>query len=69
MKNFKHKLASDSQESWSFHGNQGYRPSIAYPYFVGFGLKKAKCGYGEKFKNVEDFYAHYLYKAIWEVAK
>lgn len=66
MNKFKHELANDVSEEWKFYGREGWRPSMAYPLFVGFGLRKAKCGCGRVFKNVEDFYAHYLYKAIWE---
>jgi hypothetical protein len=65
MSTYKHTLANDTQEGWKMHGYEGWRPAMAYPYFVGFGLKKAKCGCGRVFKNVEDFYAHYLYQAIW----
>ncbi len=67
MSDYKHELANDVSEHWAAHGFEGWRPSMAYPYFVGFGLKKAKCGCGRVFKNVTDFYAHYLYMAIWEL--
>lgn len=67
MGNYKHELPSDISGSWEAHGYQGWRPSIAMPYFVGFGLRKARCGCGRVFKNIEDFEAHYLYQAIWKL--
>ena len=67
MSKFKHELANDVSEGWEAHGYRGWRPSMAYPLFVGFGLKKAKCGCGRVFKKVEDFYAHYLYQAVWNL--
>lgn len=66
MSEFKHELSNDTSEGWEMHGHSGWRPTIAYPYFVGFALRKAKCGCGRVFKDVDDFYAHYLFKAIWE---
>ena len=65
MCKFKHELAEDVSEEWQMQGYKGWRPTMAMPFFVGFGLKKAKCGCGRVFKDVDDFYAHYLYKAIW----
>lgn len=67
MSEFKHELSNDVSEGWEANGYKGWRPSMAYPLFVGFGLKKAKCGCGRVFKNLDDFYAHYLYQAIWKL--
>lgn len=66
MKTFKHELSNEISGSWSFHGYEGWRPAIAMPYFIGFGLKKARCKCGRKFKNQEEFEAHYLYMAVWK---
>lgn len=60
-----HQLADDVQEGFKTHGGEGWRPALAYPFFVGFGLRKAKCGCGRTFKLEQDYYAHYLYHAIW----
>lgn len=63
---YKHDLPNDVQEEWKkglYVG--GWRPTIAYPYFIGFG--RVRCGCGRKFRNIEDFEAHYLYKAIWKL--
>lgn len=68
MTDFKHTFADDVTEG--FHdpisGKEIWRPSLAYPFFVGFGLKKPKCGCGRIFKNLEDYHAHYIYKAVWK---
>lgn len=63
---YKHTFNDEISESFEANGVRGWRPSIAYPYFVGWGLKKAKCDCGRVFKNIEDFRAHYVYKAVWE---
>jgi hypothetical protein len=65
-KQYQHKLSIENEGGWEFHGHQGWRPIMAHPLYVGFGLKKAKCGCGRVFKNVDDFYAHYLYMAVWK---
>jgi hypothetical protein len=66
MTKYKHTFADDVQSSFELDGKRGWRPAMAYPFFVGFGLKKSKCGCGRVFKSQEDFEAHYLYKAVWE---
>ena len=33
--------------------------AIPYPYFVGWGLRKAKCECGKKFKNIDLYNQHY----------
>lgn len=67
-KDFKHTFADDVQGSFidPQTGREIYRPVVAHPYYVGFGLRKAKCDCGRIFKNREDFEAHYIYKAVWE---
>lgn len=67
MSKYKHELANDVSESWQAHGFEGWRPSMAYPFFVGFGLRKAKCGCGRKFNSLDDFQAHYFYQAVWKL--
>lgn len=66
MSKYIHELPNDVMEGWEKGDSSGWRPSIAMPYFVGFGLKKSKCGCGRVFKSQEDFEAHYLYMAIWK---
>lgn len=39
-------------------------PPIYCPYYFGWRLKKCKCICGKKFKNEEDYRAHYAYKHI-----
>lgn len=65
-KDYKHELPNDVSEEWKFNNHGGWRPTLAWPYFVGFGLRKARCGCGRKFKTIDDYYAHYLYMAIWK---
>lgn len=66
MSKFKHTFDDSTQESFEANGVSGWRPAIAMPYFVGFGLKKSKCRCGRVFKTEEDFKAHYIYRAVWE---
>jgi hypothetical protein len=63
---FKHTFAEDVQESFETNGVGGWRPAIAYPLFVGIGMRKPKCGCGRVFKNREDYDAHYIYMAVWK---
>ncbi|MDE2096474.1 MAG: hypothetical protein KGL39_04450 [Patescibacteria group bacterium] len=39
-------------------------PSIPYPLFVGFRLRKAVCECGRKFKSQEAYEGHYALKHI-----
>jgi hypothetical protein len=66
MTKFRHTFADDVQESFKANGAGGWRPAIAYPFFVGYGLRKAKCGCGRTFKKLEDYEAHYVYMAVWQ---
>lgn len=66
MTEFQHTFDDNVQEGVHLQGVQVWRPSIAHPLYVGLGLRKAQCGCGRKFKNKEDFDAHYIYMAVWE---
>lgn len=68
MSDFKHTFADDIQEGVHLEGisHQVWRPSVAEPFYVGFGLRKAKCGCGQIFKSRQAFIEHYIYWAVWQ---
>lgn len=68
MTDFKHTFSYENSESFKdpVSGKEIWRPAMSMPLFVGFGLKKAQCGCGRTFKDIEDYNAHYIYKAVWE---
>lgn len=66
MSNFIHTLDNENQEGVYLQGVQVWRPAVAMPYFVGWGLKKAECGCGRIFKDEQAFKEHYIYQAVWE---
>lgn len=66
MSQFKHTLSDEVQEGVTLQGREIWRPAVAEPMWVGFGLKTAQCGCGEKFKSRQAFKEHYIYQAVWE---
>lgn len=63
---YQHKFDSNISEGVHLHGVQVWRPSVAEPMWVGFGLRKAKCECGRVFKDRETYRNHFIYEAVWE---
>lgn len=60
---YKHKFSKEVSEGvrlFSFD-REVWRPAIASPMFVGWGLKKAKCGCGKVFKDLQSYLEHLVY--------
>ena len=64
---YSHNLVKDISKSWLAGRSNKWTPKIPTPLFYGVGLSRAKCGCGKKFKTHEDYYSHYLYRAIWRL--
>lgn len=63
---FQHTFAEGVQEGVHLQGVQVWRPSVPHPLYVGFGLRKAQCGCGQKFKSKQAYDEHYIYYAVWQ---
>lgn len=45
---------------------KGYRPAAPEPLASGILFKKYKCACGRTFRSLEDYKAHYIYRAVWD---
>lgn len=67
---FRHTLSTENQEYATIKTPEGerqiWRPVVALPYMGGLFRTTYRCDCGRKFKSLEDFNAHYIYKAVWE---
>ena len=61
-----HILSNDIQETTEINNRRVWRPSVPLPLFVGFGLKRAQCVCGQKFKTQQAYKEHYIYHAVWQ---
>ena len=66
MSKYIHELSNENSAGINTHGHTLWQPAMAMPYFVGFGLRKSRCGCGQVFKTREEFEAHYFYQAVYK---
>lgn len=63
---YQHKFDNQVQEGVHLQGVQIWRPAIPYPLWVGFGLRKAQCECGQRFKSKQAYDEHFVYWAVWQ---